>query len=293
MNIIQPKVSTQTTIVTDSEEWPQYSLLQRPPPHSKAADFVSMFSPEDLAHKPREADSVVSDEAEEMPDSAFIRSRRLAYFADKEQRENGDDEAEDEETIRNIMMFMQQAGIGSGNGISDGSMHRRVDPTSMANYKPYSEQPGLGVGSMTTAEQNSFSTSFDPACEAEGMPKHPSVNAEETSKVPLTLYPDISANDRPRDEDPRIMPIPRDQGFKFDVRQLRDLAVIKEGGNGCAVQGCEFEIEGEHEWTGSGAVDWVQSDFAYEESKVSMEKPYEYGRGDEEGYLDELPGMGV
>ena len=87
------------------------------------------------------------------------------------------------------------------------------------------------------------------------------------------------------------MPIPRNYGFEFDVRQLRDLAVIKEGGNGCARDGYEFEVEQDYELGGSGEMAWRQSSGKRFSSNVNENEVYEYGKGDEEGLLAELPGL--
>ncbi|KAI1625423.1 poly(A) polymerase [Exophiala viscosa] len=109
-------------------------------------------------------------------------------------------------------------------------------------------------------------------------------------EVPATLYPDTVRGQRPRDEDPDIMPIPRKFGFHFDPRQLQDLAIIAKGGNGCAREGAEFNIEDEYEWGGGGMMGWRTST-GYPYGGVSGGRtPYEAGRGDEEGLLNELPG---
>lgn len=107
--------------------------------------------------------------------------------------------------------------------------------------------------------------------------------------VPTTLYPDAVRGQRPRDEDPDIMPIPRKLGFLFDPRQLQDLATIAQGGNGCAREGAEFNIEDEYEWGGGGMMGWRTSTGYPYAGASGGHTPYEAGRGDEEGLLHELP----
>ena len=109
-------------------------------------------------------------------------------------------------------------------------------------------------------------------------------------RVPATLYPDVDNTKRPRDEDPRVMPIPRSFGFQFDPRQLQDLAVISKGGNGCAREGAQFNIEHEeYEWGGGGMMGYKTSTGPQLAGISGGHTPYEAGRGDEEGLLDELP----
>lgn len=110
-------------------------------------------------------------------------------------------------------------------------------------------------------------------------------------RVPSTLYPGVDRSARPRDEDPEIMPIPRRFGFSFDLQQMEDLTVISQGGNGCARGGAEFNIEEEeYEWGGGGMMGHPLSQTS---SKLvhsgSYPPSYEFGKGDEEGYLNELP----
>jgi hypothetical protein len=112
----------------------------------------------------------------------------------------------------------------------------------------------------------------------------------------------MASEERPRDEDPRIMPIPRMYNFAFDPRQLRDLAVIKEGGNGCAIDGYEFEVyenDGEDEWIGSGLTGSLLTAQRRGGAGPSDEHTaskaggasHQFGRGDEEELLNELPGL--
>jgi hypothetical protein len=109
-------------------------------------------------------------------------------------------------------------------------------------------------------------------------------------RVPSTLYPGVGGDVRPRDEDPNIMPIPRKLGFQFDPRQLQDLATISKGGNGCAREGAEFNVEeDEYEWGGGGMMGYKTSTGPQVATASCGQNPHEAGMGDEEGLLDELP----
>jgi len=96
--------------------------------------------------------------------------------------------------------------------------------------------PESGLGDITSAQ----SSSSEP-------------------RVPETLCSDTDDLTRLRDEDPKVMPIPRKLEFQFDPHQLRDLAVIKDGGNGCARISGEDDIEDEYEWGGGALKSWKKS----------------------------------
>jgi hypothetical protein len=86
------------------------------------------------------------------------------------------------------------------------------------------------------------------------------------------------------------MSVPAPFGFSFDPRQLQDLAIIAQGGNGCARRGAEFSIEDDYEWGGGGMMGWRTSTGQQCAGGVTgSDTPYEPGRGDKEGLLDELP----
>ena len=130
------------------------------------------------------------------------------------------------------------------------------------------------------------------------------VSADRTSRVPkpeLTTGPirdGIDASLRPRDEDPNIMPIPPRVGFTFDPRQLRDIAIIRQGGNGCARGGEEWNVEIEGEWGGGGVMGAMKTSSGLITTPMEVggghgsADDWEYGRGDEEGLLGELPDFG-
>lgn len=127
--------------------------------------------------------------------------------------------------------------------------------------------------------------------------KTASVATAESVSTPIQNGIDMSL--RPRDEDPHIMPIPPKTGFKFDPRQLRDLAIIRQGGNGCARGGEEWNVEIEGEWGGGGIMGVVKTSSGLMTTRMGISggrgggNDWEYGRGDEEGFLGELPKFGA
>ena len=104
---------------------------------------------------------------------------------------------------------------------------------------------------------------------------------------------------RPRAEDPNIMPIPPKSGFRFDPRQLRDLAIIRQGGNGCARGGEEWNVEIDGEWGGGGIMGAVKTSSGLTSTPMGLTgacgggNDWPCGRGDEEGFLGELPSFGA
>jgi hypothetical protein len=120
-----------------------------------------------------------------------------------------------------------------------------------------------------------------------------------TERTPATIKDGIDISLRPRDEGPNIMPIPRSAGFKFDPRQLRDIEIIRQGGNGCARGGEEWNVEIEGEWGGGGIMGAVKTSSGLITAPVGITGDYgggddwEYGRGDKEGFLGELPRLGA
>ena len=120
-----------------------------------------------------------------------------------------------------------------------------------------------------------------------------------TERTPATIQDGIDISLRPRDEDPNIMPIPPGAGFKFDPRQLRDIAIIRQGGNGCARGGEAWNVEIEGEWGGSGIMGAVKTSSGLITAPIGFSgvcrgsDEREYGRGDREGFLGELPHIGA
>lgn len=117
-----------------------------------------------------------------------------------------------------------------------------------------------------------------------------SLDLEERIVVPATLYPGMRREERPREEDPNIMPIPEELGFEFDARQLQDLDAIAQGGNGCARDGAGFSVESDYEWGGGGMMGYKHSSSAQELERSDTHTLYEGGKGDDQGLLNELPG---
>jgi hypothetical protein len=270
--------------------WPQYCSDQQVSLPRATNDLHP------LGHQstPPEDSAIPFEKAstEEMPDSDFIRSRRLAYFALTEQRESvastslckprrGSDA-----NLTNVTTLMRSAGIASTSFDRPRALSGPSEPLqSMRGRRE--EDPAAAVNIEVCPE-----AAFDPR--NEDSPRDSTVDeggSFSNQLVPATLCPDLSTSERPRDEDPRVMPIPRSQGFEFDVRHLRDLAVIKEGGNACAAEGFEFEVDEDDHWTGAEAVDLQASLGNGTSEELSGLRPdYVYGKGDEEGLLDELPG---
>lgn len=282
---------------TNSEDWPQYSLKQDVPSASAAELLTSLMA--NTLENQSKADLSTEQDCEAMPDTAFIRSRRLAYYADRERRESLSEHDSAENTkARDITMMMKNAGIDLEKPATSQSYVMSSSNYINSTLKLSKPRPANPNHPDFSQQQASFASSFES--EVSGLTRSTEITEQSVAdpkgqhlQVPLSLYSDITSDQRPRDEDPRIMPIPRELGFRFDARQLRDLAVIKEGGNGCAVEGYEFEIqeEDDDQWIGSGAVEWGSTVRAAKRPVRTVQ--YEYGKGDEDGLLDELPGPDI
>ena len=246
------------------------------------------------------------DVENDMPNSAFIRSRRLAFFAQRQPAETSTADDVSSTDDRTVKTLMREAGIESrpkrtkedsaigicvtsdsekdrfANGFAKRGPQQSAAPTILRGHS--NTESSHEIVSDPSHDHHSYDTS-DVAIGATS-----DEEAKASSKVPSTRYPDTPVEERPKDEDPMIMPIPRTHGFRFDVRQLRDLAVIKEGGNGCAREGQEFEIENEYEWGGGGEMGY-KSTSGVRQSSASAREMYEYGKGDEDGLLNELPSI--
>jgi terminal uridylyltransferase len=117
--------------------------------------------------------------------------------------------------------------------------------------------------------------------------------------IPASIRNGIDLSLRPRDEDPNIIPIPPSRGFKFDARQLRDMAIIRQGGNGCARGGEEWNVKIEGEWGGGGIMGALKTSSGLITTQMGISgghvggNDWEYGKGDEEGLLGELPDIGA
>jgi terminal uridylyltransferase len=227
---------------------------------------------------------------ETMPDSAFLRSRRLAYYtkpsAPAQQGSNSCEKEPETITTR-----MADAGIdidrpnltkkGSAAGIWAGS------DTEEDNSKRREGAYTSFLSNATTAVERNIKSKLSHAKVDDSRLTEDA--SENSMTVPATLMPDTPSEERPPHENPNVMPIPRNVGFKFDVRQLRDLAVIKAGGNGCARAGEEYNIEEDYEFGGGGEMGY-RSSSGMPQSSGRYAEEYEYGRGDDERLLHELPG---
>lgn len=145
-------------------------------------------------------------------------------------------------------------------------------------------EPPSNVTNMTTATTTGLSTSA--FLRNNSGKTEIAVNAR--GLVPQTLHKG-SIDDCPRDEDPAVMPIPSTPAFSFDQRQLRDMNIIKQGGNGCARFGEEWNIEADGEWGGGGWMGHKSSSKQEPEAEDAGEDEKWEDKGDEEGLLDELP----
>ncbi|RMZ87914.1 hypothetical protein DV736_g4858, partial [Chaetothyriales sp. CBS 134916] len=259
---------------------------------------------------------------EDMPDPAFIRSSRLAYFARKElDEENIKHNDNDDQNMRpasnNIQKFMKEAGI-----VFHDSPPHHNDPTSRAISTIAGETGRLDVEDQSPDQwpsgirpsTNKIKTRESPIVNSYMSPNDPpeaaaSISSEESPQVSITasakppqkeetiemqVYnePQVPAKLGPTvnsQNGPNIMPVP----FEFDVKQLQDLAVIKEGGNACAREGSPFEIEHDFKLGGSGDMALRQSEAQGRVVSVPAKQGYEYGKGDEDGLLAELPGYEI
>lgn len=288
--VAEPVRDRQPILEVEHKPWPQYSLSELPPATSEALRFASSLQPTVDKDSKKKSQPSQSDTTEETPDTAFIRSRRLAYFAERELQDQEAGRVRVDEEVKDITMFMQQAGIGHRvaqlKSFNEASDRRVIDSHQTKIMKGMMS----ATQAMQPAAQQSFSSSSESKGETDITEHEPPTTCQQAVKVPPTPLSNVTGRARPQDGDTQIMPIPPELGFKFDVRQLRDLAVIKEGGNGCAIAGCEFELDDGDVGTDNGAFEWDRPDLL--DGRVGgQELPYEYGRGDEEGLLAELPGI--
>ena len=239
-----------------------------------------------------QAESEAEVVEEKMPDPAEIRSMRLAHFAQLLALSKLSDGDGTRVSQPNVRTLMKEAGIDIDRpeltkkdpaiAIWDSSNSEDV---ARAKKTPFTQQLAQS-SAITTETQLADSANTEQKVIA----AQPQLDLTTSTRVPSTLYPGVSSDSRPKDQDPQIMPIPRTTGFRFDARQLRDLAIIKEGGNGCARAGQEFEIEEDYEWGGGGEMGY-RSTSGWKESSGMDLGTYEYGKGDQEGLLNELPGI--
>ena len=225
----------------------------------------------------------VSDEApttppnnDRAPDVDFLRIRRLAFFTKNTAPSKSEIDTNDQ--------FFIEAAVGDGvkwaTGESQTPIASRID---LALHHHEDNRGEEKAKNPIPESANNFS---ELSVEVSDSP----ITDDFNLKVPATLYPGVDKDKRPTDEDPNIMPIPRSIGFQFDPRQLQDLAVISKGGNGCAREGAEFNVEDDvYEWGGGGMMGYRTNTSPQAAGISSHPTPYEAGKGDEEGFLDELP----
>jgi terminal uridylyltransferase len=223
----------------------------------------------------------------------WLRQKRIAYFARSTAIPEGLPHTESHATGEGLHTPDQQSAVALELARKDSAIscitspgHNKTTPPSPKPCKPRKrggrKRQTVGSGSevppMTPDKTNSVAA---------------------TERTPATIQDGIDISLRPRDQDPNIMPIPPGTGFKFDPRQLRDIAIIRQGGNGCARGGEEWNVEIEGEWGGGGIMGAVKTSSGLITAPVGTSGVHgggderEYGRGDKEGFLGELPQFGA
>lgn len=220
-----------------------------------------------------------------VPDLDFLRSQRLIFFEKWKLPQNEPE---------GHLQIHSHKGVEDAVSLANEGFQTLVQSSDLVAQEAPAIEDSLGnqVASDHAEGKLAVLQPFDIVPDKETVEASRSPFIEDLSlKVPATLYPDADESRRPRDEDPKIIPIPRALGFQFDPRQLQDLAVIAKGGNGCARDGAEFKLEeDEYEWGGGGMMGWRTSTGPQHAGVSGGRTPYEAGRGDEEGLLNELPG---
>ena len=217
----------------------------------------------------------------------FVRGKRVAYFSPPEgpQLKNGGEVYSPPRTEDSSL-------ASAGQDRKDSAISSIFVPDAARVYRNtngYQKPAGVRPGVACEEEESATPTPAPaPAAEATDLPSMTDADTApspaEADQYDMTL--------RPRDEDPNIMPIPRKPGFQFDPRQLRDLEIIKQGGNGCAREGEEWNVEIEGEWGGGGMMGaHTSTALVTSGENVSGEQDavFQYGQGDAEGLLGELP----
>jgi terminal uridylyltransferase len=145
----------------------------------------------------------------------------------------------------------------------------------------------LTVSSSASHKPTIATTSTEATTATNSAAKNGKTDINAQAIVPQSLH-EGSTDECLRDEDPTIMPIPSQPAFEFDERQLRDLNIIKQGGNGCARFGEEWNIESDREWGGGGWMGHKKSD---NQDLDTQEAEKWEGKGDDQGLLAFLPGL--
>ncbi|KAJ9614478.1 hypothetical protein H2200_002615 [Cladophialophora chaetospira] len=286
------KVSSQGTVTAESDNIPQdspsfacstSSQLNRSPNATPRSDGHP--SQETLSDK----DPTTPPNSERVPNVDFLRMQRLAFFAKHSTSSRSDVDTNDH--------FYIPAGDGKVVKPADEELETpitsnrtevlvRSHQTIVPKNIPLEQGSELSEAGASNTINQAGKQYPELSVEMSDSPIKPDFSI----RVPATLWPNTADNKRPRDKDPKVMPIPRNIGFQFDPRQLQDLAIISKGGNGCAREGAQFSLEeDEYEWGGGGAMGNKTSTGPPVAGASGGHTPYEAGRGDEDGLLDELP----
>lgn len=225
-----------------------------------------------------------------IPNADYIRAQRLAFFAKHTSASESD--------AGTNSLFYQQ----SVNDEAEGMDHEPTQPA-VQSYEPRSQLPAQELSETENVPLDNPNLVQDEV-EDPGAPPSESVPVEEwsgfppsagmglaPSKGPATPDPSGIPTEQPADEDTEILPDLQDFGFLLDARQLRDLNIIANGGNGCSREGAEFSIEEDYEQASGDLMDW-KTGTSLEcdgQSAESATVSYEPGHGDQDRLLDELP----
>lgn len=204
----------------------------------------------------------------------FVRQQRLAFFA-----------RHDKSSVRKAI----------GSGSEESESHGREDSgvegswnqqspschcSDSDSFEHFTDQPKpLGA---SPGDVEPFGDQHDPA------------TTDESEVVPNTLRPDTWRKEFPdrRDQDPRIMPIPRTFDFRFDLRQMADIETIRAGGNGCARGGLEFSLESDqYSWGGGGAMGQKSHNWSWGSASKQEHGSWRPGDGGDPVLMKELPGL--
>ncbi|KIW76592.1 hypothetical protein Z517_09036 [Fonsecaea pedrosoi CBS 271.37] len=282
-----------SAIQTDAKKSTEHTLAAEndPQPCSRSVIYSNSSPITLVTDKPPSADNRASHNSisktvptpsrddSRNPDLDFLRSQRLAFFSKTMDASEG-------ESDQNIPLHSRPAIANNSPALVDQQPQTPIEVACGAIGNPSHE---MGMKAFSEKASNPSHLGDNESC-LEIIESGKSQDTQNTSlEVPATLYPCVDSNERPRDEDPKIIPIPRHLGFRFDPRQMEDLAVIARGGNGCARAGAQFHIEEEYEWGGGGMMGWKTSSGPQLASVSGHHTTYEAGKGDEQGLLEELP----
>ena len=229
-----------------------------------------------------------------------VRDKRMAYFGSQATQDMADSEAggldkkqlEDavpnENELPHPPQTRKDSAISGLTGSNSAKVRQSRHPSPRYPAREPSSHTATPPGAQQTLPRAIAQSSITSSNQRSNSPA--SVETDE-QKYDLSLPS--------RDKDHNIMPIPRVAGFQFDSRQLRDLEVIRQGGNGCAREGEEWNIEIEGEWGGGGMMGLKESSSGLmmttsggaRLSGNGEVEERECGRGDQENLLWEMPGL--